>query len=191
MKKLFTATELKERIKNNDNRATAMPYLLLLQTKERYIAHDEYDSGNVKDIWVEHFTGDYLWSESRDALIALLKTLETDTEEIIKSIQHHREGCFWRTDNVFLTDEGYKDHKTVNGHNLSEHRTYGIHAYRNKEIESLFNLIDENIKQQQRIEDLENFLKDMELCSHCASNETCDCNRHNFIGRILNKEGEK
>ena len=31
----------------------------------------------------------------------------------------------------------------VNGHNIGEHRTFGIHAFRNQEIESLLNLVKE------------------------------------------------
>jgi hypothetical protein len=159
---VYTAQELKERIVNNDNRSTAMPYLLLLEEKEKYVASDEYDSGNVEDMFVENYTGDYQVEKTKEELIEYFEMNgyfededDSKKQEIINSITPFRQGYNWRTRNVFLTDMGYQDHLDVNAHNLSEHRTYGIHAFRNKEIRSLYALIDSSIELQSRIRELE------------------------------------
>lgn len=142
--KYFTARELKERLKNNDNRATARPYLLLLRNKRKIIVDGDF-SGEKR--WVENTSGDFHTADTKEELIKKIKSWHEDDEEFrIKdySITSFYEDIFEETINVFLTDQGYKDHLKVNGHNLEDHDTYGIHAWRNKEMASLVNLIDEN-----------------------------------------------
>ncbi|MFA5669884.1 MAG: hypothetical protein WCX83_00340 [Candidatus Cloacimonas sp.] len=43
--------------------------------------------------------------------------------------------------NFFLTEKAYHDHIRRNGHNLNEPQSYGIHLYRNAEIEKLYEII--------------------------------------------------
>src|SRR5690606_5253003 len=121
MSDLYSASELKERLKNNDNRGTSQPYLLLLQEKRTYAAHDEFDSGDVEDKWVEFYTGSFLHANSKKDLVDALKE-HYDNESVpakaVESIRKIREGHYWQTENVFLTDLGYEEHKEVNGHNL-------------------------------------------------------------------------
>jgi len=176
MSEIYTAQELKDRLLSNDNRATAKPYLLLLQEKRTYIAHDEYDCGGVEDKFVEHYTGDYHTTDTKKEMINFFIDNGYElTSKILKNIKAYREGYYWETENVFLTDKGYEDHKKVNGHNLRKHRTYGIHAFRNKEIRSLFNLIDENIKLQEENEKLKKEQSKLTwvTCINCTARDTC------------------
>ena len=166
MSDVFTAKELKERIEKNDRRCTAEPYLLLLQEKETYVAHDDY-AYPYEDKWVEEYTGDYHVESSREALIDYFKESYGDeyddiSKELEGKIKPFKEGYHWNTVNVFLTDEGYKDHKKMNSHNLREHRTYGIHAFRNKEIRSIFALIDGSEKLQAENENYKEVHKEWE-----------------------------
>jgi len=179
MSELYTAQELRERISTNDNRATAKPYLLLLQEKVKYAAHDEFDSGGVEDVYVEFYSEDHLKAATKKELVCrLTEYYDDDLDSLakaIKSIMHMREGHYWETENVFLTDKGYEDHKKVNGHNLREHRTYGIHAFRNKEIKSLFSLIDSHIDLEQKLEDCLQLLKEL--------NADFDTQEHSYVGK--------
>ena len=158
MSNIYTAQELKKRIESNDNRCTAMPYLLLLQEKQTYIAHDDY-AYDYEEKWVEHYSGDCLTADTREELILKLKENYCDewddlSKEVESKIESFKEGHYWKTENVFLTDKGYQDHLKENSHNLKEHRTYGTHAFRNKEIRSLYALIDESINLQKENQEL-------------------------------------
>jgi hypothetical protein len=167
MSKFYTAKELKERMNSNDNRCTAKPYLLLLQKKVKYVAHDEYDNGNTEDVWVEYYTGDYMEADSKEELIdcfvenGYCNDDGTLDKEILESIEKVRYSYFWETQNVFLTDKGYQDHLDVNKHNLREHRTYGIHAFRNKEMESLLNLVDNYVDLEEKVDKMKEAIKEM------------------------------
>lgn len=134
---------LKERIESNDNRGTAQPYLLLLQIKKTYIAHDDYGD-DTKTRWVEQYTGDYVTADTEKELKEIIRGWHHDEEYVDfdpYQITKYQEGYFWETVNVFFTDEGYREHMKINGHNIGEHRTYGIHAFRNPEMKQVYDLI--------------------------------------------------
>jgi hypothetical protein len=172
--RLYTARELRERIDTNDNRCTAKPYALLLREKRVYIADKEY-CDNMR--WVEHYTGDCATFDSKEDAISYFRDDISDWcdefegmegEELDDAIvdkfkiESFAEGEYSETVNVFLTDKGYQDHMNENGHNISSlsgHDTYGIHLFRNKEMSSLYSLIDENIEQQANIDKLKYELK--------------------------------
>lgn len=157
-KEFLTAQELKDRITNNDNRCTAKPYLLLLRARRTIVVDGEF-AGNQR--FVENSSGDYHTSDTQEDMINIIRNwYGVDDEEYSMSdkelLEQHNvkeffEDEYFETVNVFLTDQGYQDHMLANGHNIREHDTYGIHAFRNREIKSLFNLIDENIDQQKII----------------------------------------
>lgn len=150
MGEFFTAKELKERIEANDSRATAMPYLLLLRDKRPVVVDGDYGGERM---YVENLTGDYMTGETRRELEKRLKDHGYDFDDITEhgAITEFYQDYKDETINVFLTDQGYKDHIEANGHNLRKHDTYGIHAFRNKEIKSLYALIDECIAQQKEL----------------------------------------
>jgi hypothetical protein len=143
MSKFFTANELLERINGNDSRSTAKPYLLLLRRKMEKVVDGDY--GGEKQ-FVENITGDYISRGTKEELITWLreeyfedKSYEPEFSDITEIYVDE----YADTVNVFLTDKGYQDHLSCNKHNLGKHDTYGIHAFRNKEIASVFNIIEE------------------------------------------------
>lgn len=135
--------DLKGRIEANDNRGTAEPYLLLLQEKRTYIGHEEYGHhGKIK--YVEQYTGDYVTADTKEELEKeILSWFDEDEKPDLKkyNIKRFWEGYYWETTNVFLTDQGYQDHLKLNKHNLKEHRTFGIHAFRNPEMDEVYKLL--------------------------------------------------
>jgi hypothetical protein len=74
----LTFTELHERIKANDNRCTAKPYLLLLRERREYVAHDEYGDG--EEVYVD-LQGDYHKTETLEEMIQYYKDHFSDEEE--------------------------------------------------------------------------------------------------------------
>ena len=152
--------DLKKRIESNNSRGTAQPYLLLLQERRTYVAHDEYNS-STDTRFVEHLTGDCLQANTKDELVQALTESGYDKKEIQESIIEFQEGEYWETTNVFLTDKGYEDHLRRNAHNIGRHRTYGIHAFRNDEIKKVYEIIEDDLIKDQRIQQLEDALKDM------------------------------
>lgn len=158
MSNLLTAKELKERIEKNDNRATATPYLLLLRERRKVSCDPDYNCDGVE--FVEQLSGDYLSFESLEKTINWLSENDEEYEykesDVVK--WHYQE--IDETKNVFLTDEGHQEHLRINGHNLRNQNTYGIHAFRNREIKSLYALIDANIELEARVEELEKTISD-------------------------------
>lgn len=146
-KNILTAKELKERIASNDNRCTRQPYLLLLRERKTMVV-DGNVSGDKR--WVEHGSGDYHTADTKEELIETIKEWHDDDEEFEEEkwhIEPYYEDEYYDTVNVFLTDKGYEDHMKINGHNYrrGQYDTYGIHAFRNEEIRSLYALIDSHI----------------------------------------------
>lgn len=150
MSTFFTAQELKERIDNNDNRCTAKPYLLLLQEKN-YMYSSDGDYGGEEVFFLKYEEDDPREFSSLDELKDYFRSEYMD--QGVK-FQYKRlwKREYYDTNNVFLTDKGYEDHLAINKHNLISPKSFGIHAFRNKEIASLFNLIDECLKLQHQLE---------------------------------------
>jgi len=153
MSELLSARELKARIKENDTRSTSLPYLLLLQEKEKYVAKEDY-AFNTETVFVERNYDDTpLSAPSLEQLVEKYNenVEEEDALPLEKWVKgkHYdilEMGHSWSTCNVFLTDKGYEDHLRANKHNLKQnHRTFGVHAFRNLEMRSLYALIDSHI----------------------------------------------
>ena len=136
---------LRDRILKNDSRFTALPYLLLLQEKREYVTKEGYGH-DTKVVYVENISGDYCSFESKEDLLNWLNEGLEEDELYLKLIdgehyEKHTVGYYWETINVFLTDEGYQEHLNQNKHNLRNYRTFGIHAFRNPEIEQIYKII--------------------------------------------------
>lgn len=154
----FTPEELQKRISENDNRSTARPYLLLLNKKHKISADEDFSD---EFEYVEHVTGDYLsFNTFEEAYSYLRNDYYFDDDFVLKDgdIKKWYYQEVQETVNVFLTDKGYQEHMTVNHHNIGEHDTYGIHAFRNKEIASMFNAIDEAVKLKKQVEMYDDFI---------------------------------
>jgi hypothetical protein len=171
MSDFYTAQELKDRIDSNDNRSTAKPYLLLLRERRKISCDPEHAYDGYE--YVEQLSGDYVAFENLEKAIDWLSEDDPDYKyresDVVKWYYQEID----ETVNVFLTDKGVEDHYDLNRHNLRNPNTYGIHAFRNKEMRSLFNLIDDNISKSEKIADLESklekALKSLEFVAHLES----------------------
>lgn len=137
--------DLKSRVLENDNRFTALPYLLLLQEKVKYVTKEGYGN-NTKKVYVELISHDYVEFDTiKDLREWINDGVETydQLSDVIegKHYEEHYMDYYWKTVNVFLTDIGVEEHLDKNRHNLGEHRTFGIHAFRNDEIREVYDLI--------------------------------------------------
>lgn len=136
-----TLPEIAKDILTQDNRATAKPVIFLLQIKKWFYANDP-DFGGEE---VFQITDDDSY-EIYTSLVDLQKAWN-EWHGLEKKFNHKTSyrrlyrKHYWETENVFFTEKGYEEHKRLNGHNLGEHRTYVIHAWRNPEMKTIMDLI--------------------------------------------------
>lgn len=164
----LTFQELKKRIAENDNRFTAIPYLLLLQERKEYVAHDEYN-WNARTEYVFNENSEF-HSENKYELVKELLRYGYSKEIIKDGITEYQMGYYWNTVNVFLTDKGYEDHMKQNGHNImrgSGHRTFGIHAFRNPEIKKMFEAINRVVELEALLEKQNKIIELLKKASSC------------------------
>lgn len=163
--------ELNRRISTQDNRATAKPYFFVIRTEKWRVAHSEFHSGTTRDVWVD-FNGDpttflsqeeavewycdnhrkvehpgpYGDADDIAAFIRAEEELKSEAMAWFELLPRYVEEMYFEENNAFLTEEGYNEHMTLNGHNvkrMGKHHTYLKHAFRNPEMDSLFRAIKE------------------------------------------------
>jgi len=149
--------QLQKDIQENDNRCTAKPYLLLLRTKRQIVVDGDYSGERV---YVENVTDDYQQFNTREeAEQYLIKEWYDDDEMQPEEIGYGDIAEVYMdtidiVDNVFLTDKGYKAHLEANAHNLGDHDTYGIHAFRNEEVKTMFEALDRVVELEEEVKQL-------------------------------------
>lgn len=134
-------TFIKE-VDSQDNRATAHPIQFLLQTKQEYVAHPEYN-WRTERVW-RHSEMEGQAYESYEEVVQWLSDYGYEGEKLEKekeNIEEFQIGHHWETNQMFFTEKGVKQHLELNRHNLKEHRDYVVHAFRNPEMKELFNAI--------------------------------------------------
>lgn len=128
-------------VDTQDNRCTAKPIMFFLQTKNEYVAHDEYYGSNTRTVFRHpRMEGDTC--DSHDEAVAWIKEWYEDESRVeaeIEKIEEFQMGHHWETQEAFFTESGVKRHLDLNKHNYRNgHRDFVIHAFRNPEIEELF-----------------------------------------------------
>lgn len=134
-------------VDSQDNRATAGPIQFLLQIKQEYVAHDEYN-WQTESVW-RHPEMESISCKTQEQAIEWLKEYGYEgakLEKEIENIEEFKMGHYWETTQAFFTERGVKEHIELNGHNLKNHRDYVVHSFRNPEIKNLFVAIREIIK---------------------------------------------
>lgn len=129
-------------VDTQDNRATANPIQFLLQVKQEYVAHPEYN-WRVERVW-RHPEMEGRSSESYDEVVRWLSDYGYEGEKLEKekeNIEELQMGHYWETNQMFFTEKGVKQHLELNRHNLGDYRDYVVHAFRNPEMKELFNAI--------------------------------------------------
>lgn len=145
--------QIAEDISGQDNRGTASPMLILLQVKEEYVAHDEYNH-DCEEVFVEQVSGDNLRFKTEAEVLAWFNE-DMMPEDHLKELEEGKHfdkfhmGYCWRTENVFFSDKGYEEHMAMNSHNYRKGavRSYGIYAFRNPEMKTIYNEIMSKAKE--------------------------------------------
>jgi hypothetical protein len=144
---------LSHEMKTQDNRITAQPYALVCTTKQRDIIPEGYGDKTMCvyddetfDTPAELLTYFDIEKSNEDLnfddAIDLITEDHSYTSDKFDFVDYHDyQDITKSTANFFLTKSAYNEHIRVNGHNLNEPQSYGIHLYRNKELSRLYEVI--------------------------------------------------
>lgn len=135
--------ELSKNMNSQDNRATAMPYIYQVQSRERIPAAEGcgysayYQDGSYLETDDEIYQEIYEWFNEEKPLSEIKKMDELEKEEILekrgyKKVNYDYENKY---QNAFLTEKACKEHIQANKHHYSEPVDYLTHAFRNPEME--------------------------------------------------------
>ena len=154
--------ELSHEMKTQDNRGTAQPYCLMLQEEVERPVPDDMGS-NVLIRWNDESYYNHSFKELKEEMLEYYENNSEILASVKKSdsflnlIRNMRfrlsSPDFYTVDyntdhevvsnsaNFFLTEKAYNEHIKANKHNLKNPRSYGIHLFRNWEMEELFKII--------------------------------------------------
>jgi len=145
------------RIKTQDNRATASPYFYVVQCrkeiavplgttgKTRYFDSNSSSSYTLEELkkWFKEWKDDDMeWDNEKDEEeFEKYKRKYCEKYDIDEIEEEH---------NVFFTEEGYNQHIKLNGHNYRHYNkfySYIKHAFRNPELTGLFKALEDVVKE--------------------------------------------
>ncbi len=118
--KVFLSDFIK-RYKNQDNRCTAFPIYIKLQSAEMVPVHENSDYDELKYYHPEFSDGSYF--DSKSDLIKYLKEndyTEKQIKENLLSLEEVPLKKVWVDRNIFFTIDGYNEHLRLNKHNYGE-----------------------------------------------------------------------
>jgi hypothetical protein len=133
---------LHETIATQDNRSTAKPIFF---TVRKFVNVAVPEGCGDKEMYFDnHDVEQYTLEEA----IARAVELEIDFDKYVEDRCHKYDAKEEeRYEGFFLTEEGYRKHVKLNGHNIAREcnrfDSYVDHVYRNPELESLFKAIEE------------------------------------------------
>jgi len=145
-------TSLIETMNTQDNHATAAPYFYVIRKEKWRVAHEDYTSGETRQVWVDREDGEAQAFYSKEEYLEWFKEfyendfkneyeLEINAENSFRKLEEFKQEQYFEEDNVFFTEQGYQDHLRINGHNIRNSHSYIKHAFRNKELENLFTAV--------------------------------------------------
>lgn len=146
---------LSKEIKTQDNRATRMPYFFQVQEdheiavpdgcgEEVWIMDGEVCLRTEEDIkkavfeWHDWELGNRKHEDEYKAMLdcTIEDILQENYRKVNVDIEH-------KYSNVFFTEKACSKYIEANRHNLTNPKTYLDHAYRNEEMEMIFNFLKE------------------------------------------------
>ena len=153
---LRAAKELAIRLKTQDNRATALPIMFLLQDVEERRAFDSGEFVLFPDDCGEEWRGE----DEDDIISQILASRREDIEEceidnydkavddLLNEIKEEVKGnCYemnheFITKRIFLTEEAANNHLKANSHHYSDKaRIYVDHFWRDPEMELVYKIL--------------------------------------------------
>jgi len=159
---------LSHEMKTQDNRGTAQPYGLIIGGKTTQIA--DFDNCDNKAVhwneseyysfedFIESLEDYYLEDAESHPVIDFIKSHDIDDLDNLRNYEYDINELISEPINVygytveddftshtlgnfFLTDKSAKAYVEANKHNMRKPFTYGIHLYRNPEMERLYQII--------------------------------------------------
>lgn len=138
------------RIDTQNSRATAQPFLHLMRVKrQQFVPHSAYGDGG----WWRESLGDcdapFVEAATEELAWLEMKAKFGYEDEEQPRLDQFDEIHWWETENVFLSEEGYKRHMELNSHNYrrNEVQDFLIFAHRNPELKELYAAIRALIKE--------------------------------------------
>jgi hypothetical protein len=138
------------KVNTQDNRITASPYFYVIKSPKWRVAHDDFYAGETKRVWIDMSGEDEYqeYSDTEEFIQYCLKNKMMEQKEAEEYAEEHLKEFtmeqYTTEDNVFFTEDGYKKHVELNGHNLNnDHYSYVKHAFRNPELRGLFKALGE------------------------------------------------
>jgi len=124
-----------------DNRATASPYLFLLQTPTPVAVDGEHSYDRLS--YYHPSFENPVFDSRADAEAELYSYGFRDErlEEEKEGIREYYIKDVWKTQQAFFTEAGVQRHLDLNKHNYGRYRTYVVHCFRNPEMQELFEVL--------------------------------------------------
>jgi len=146
---------LSEEMNTQDNMSTAQPFALVLRTEEREYLPDGFGDYVVAVYDSEEFTtpaelADYFDLENKNDFDSFEDVIEfiDESEDFSAGADDFDMYCARTSQviseqsvNFFLTHKAFDKYVEANRHNLNKPSRYGIHLYRNREMDSLYRAI--------------------------------------------------
>lgn len=139
--------ELSENINSQDNRGTATPYFFQIKTNEKRRVAE----GCGTECWA--YDGSTIETE-KEINQAVADWLDEDVESVKSKSEYEKEGILekagWQRmnydyeekfQNAFLTEKSCKEHIKRNGYHYVEPSDYLMHAFRNPDLELVFEFL--------------------------------------------------
>lgn len=135
-------SQLAHTLKTQDNRGTADPYFF---TVRKFIDVAVPDGCGEAMLYFDNSDVEsYTEEEAKKRAEELEMTFDDYVEERCQKYDSKEEERF---ENFFFTEDGYKQHVKINGHNIARvckrYDSYVDHAFRNPELEKVISAIKE------------------------------------------------
>ena len=141
--------ELSTNINNQDHRCTAMPYFFQVQTQEIIYVPD----GCGAEAWywdevilkTDKEINDWLydWFDGDKTSEEITNLTESEKKQILEEIGYRKVNYNYENkyQNAFLTEKSCKKHIRLNKHHYNQPVDYLSHAFRNPDLETIFEFL--------------------------------------------------
>jgi hypothetical protein len=133
---------ISERLKNQDNRATASPYLYVLQEQKRVYA-DEFDNSDGVEYYDDHTCSSFDTIE--EAREYFEENEFEDVDDKVNNLRKSEYKFYWEDVNWFFSKKALDNHVRGNKHRYGKTRDYVKHCLRNPEMEYVQNTLTNNL----------------------------------------------
>lgn len=135
---LSYSEQLSWRMNNQDNRATASPYLYVLQEQKKVYANDFENPDGAEYYDDDNCTS---YNSKKSARESFRESGYEDIEKQVEKLKRIEFKFYWEDVNWFFTKEALDRHINGNRHRYGKTRDYVKHCFRNPEMEYVQKLL--------------------------------------------------